>query len=457
MTAAEFDVVVAGGTVVTSQGSRPAHVCIRDGRFVRLAHGSPAPTASVLIDAGGLLILPGMIDSHVHLMDPGDSQREDFPHGTAAAAAAGVTTILEHTHAWPVTSVERLREKRAHLRGRSYVDFGLVAHVWPDALDGLEDLWHAGIAFFKIFTCSTHGIPGLDTDDLLTAFSTFARFNASCLVHCEDEMLTSRAEKRLRSVGREDPGLLMQWRSREAELLAVAQVALLSRLTRTRTVIAHASNAEVLAVITEERRRGAAVYAESCPQYFHLGEAEVNEHGALRKFTPPARIRSPHDENRMWALFNDGIIDQLSSDHAPSTRVQKLGVPFWDAPFGLPGLDTTFPLMIDAALSGRTSWERIIVGYCEQPARQFGLHRKRALAPGSDADLVLIDPSGRSTVDGSAIRSKAGWSPYEGRKLRGRIVATLLRGETVYREGVVFEPARGRFIPGPGVIPGSME
>lgn len=457
MTAAEFDVVVAGGTVVTSRGRRSAHVCIRGGRVVTLAYGSPAPAATVAVDATGLLVLPGMVDSHVHLMDPGDSQREDFPCGTAAAAAAGVTTIVEHTHAWPLTSVDRLREKLAHLHGRSYVDFGLAAHVWPDALDGLEDLWHAGIAFFKIFTCSTHGIPGLDTDALLTTFGTLARLGAPCLVHCEDEMLTSRAEKRLRSAGRDDPGLLMQWRSREAELLAVAQVALLSRLTRTPAVVAHASNAEVLEVIAEERRRGAAVRAESCPQYFHLREEEVNEHGALRKFTPPARIRSLHDENRMWALFNDGVIDQLSSDHAPSTRAQKTGVPFWEAPFGLPGLDTTFPLMIDAALRGRTSWERIVAAYCEQPARQFGLHRKRALAPGADADLVLIDPAARSTVDAAAIRSKAGWSPYEGRELRGGIVATMLRGEIVYRGGVVPEPARGRFVPGPGAIPGSLE
>jgi len=215
-----FDLVVRGGLVITPRGRAPLDIYVCEGKVMTLEPRHRRHKASQVIDAEGLLVLPGMVDTHVHLMDPGDDSREDFPSGSAAAACNGVTTIVEHTHSWPITTVDRLAEKREYLHGRSYIDFGLAAHVWPDRLPELPALWRAGITFFKIFTCQTHGVPAIHADLMLEVLGAIADFDGACLVHCEDDLMTARAERLLREAGRDDPGVLPEWRSREAELVA---------------------------------------------------------------------------------------------------------------------------------------------------------------------------------------------------------------------------------------------
>ena len=442
-------IVVRGGTVVTARGRAPLDLLIRAGRVAAvLPRGDAAGATS--IDADGLLVLPGFVDTHVHLMEPGDGSREDFPAGTRAALSQGVTTIVEHTHGWPVTTPGRLAEKLSRVDGRSWVDYGLAAHAWPDKLAELGSLWQAGITFFKIFTCDTHGIPGMGTDLLLEALGLLARLGAPSLVHCEDGPITAAAERQLRELGRSDPWILPEWRSREAELVAVTATCLLARLTGARATIAHASSPDVLAVVAAAAAAGGDVVAETCPQYLLLAEDEVGEHGALRKFTPPARLRSSADADRMWAALHDGRVHHVSSDHAPSTRAQKAAGSIWDAPFGLPGLDTTAPLLIDAALTGRTSLERMVEAYATAPARRYGLRGKGDLRPGCDADLTLIDPGARRVLADSAVRSRAGWTPYAGREVHGQVVATMLRGTVTAWRDEPAEPPGGRFLPGPG-------
>lgn len=225
----------------------------------------------------------------------------------------------------------------------------------------------------------------------------------------------------------------------------------MARLTGARLVIAHASNADVLALLARERAAGAPVLAETCPQYLHLREEEVQELGALRKFTPPARIRSAEDEARMWAALRDGLIHHLSSDHAPATLEQKRAGDVWEVHFGLPGVDSTMPLMLDAALRGEITVERLVETYATAPARLYGLTGKGRVEPGADADLALVDPQARWTLSDEEVISKAGWTPYNGREVRGSVVATLLRGRVIARDGAA--PAGkpdGRFVAGAG-------
>ena len=165
--------------------------------------------------------------------------------------------------------------KRDYLRGRSYVDYGLAAHVWPDHLAELASLWRAGVTFFKIFTCETHGVPAIHADLMLEVLSAIAGFDGACLVHCEDDLMTARAEKLLREARRADAGVLPEWRSREAELVAIGTVALLARLTGARVTVAHMSSSEALAVLGAQRRLGSPAVAETCPQYLLLREDEV--------------------------------------------------------------------------------------------------------------------------------------------------------------------------------------
>ncbi len=445
------ELALKGGTVVEPVGERRANVYVDDGRIVQVTEEDRPADRSV--DVSGLIVLPGMVDSHVHLMDPGQTAREDFPTGTRAAAAAGVTTIVEHTHAHPVRSASDLREKVAYLEGRSNVDFGLAAHTWPDDLGSLAGSWEAGVTFFKIFTCTTHGVPGLDEAGLSAALTELAAIGAPSLIHCEDEAITEEAEQRLRALGRTDGGLLVEWRSRAAEEVAVRMVVDLLARTGARGTIAHVSTPEVGKLISEGRANGADVAAEACPQYFALREDDVVRWGALRKFTPPARARSDEDVDAMWRLIREGVLTHFSTDHAPSTLDQKLAGDIWEAPFGLPGLDTTLPFLLDAAFGRRIALRDVVRLYAEAPARRYGLdHRKGHLAPGADADMILVDPTLRWTVRNRDIVSKAGWSPYEGRSFHGKAIATYLRGELITEDGTCLDERTGRFLAGGGAL-----
>lgn len=438
----------AGGTVVTAAGTRRAHVVVEDGVVARIDDEDPR---GEVVDVTGMLLFPGMVDTHVHLMDPGPTEREDFPTGTRAAAARGATTIVEHTHAHPVRHPDDLAAKRAHLEGRSNVDYGLAAHVWPDRIDGIGDLWRAGVTFFKIFTCTTHGVPAIDPAHMRRTLGEIAAVDGRALVHCEDESITAEAERVLREDRRADPWVLVEWRNREAELSAVASTAVLAAAAGAVITLAHVSSADVVQVVESARRWGADIAAEACPQYFALAEDEVRSEGPLRKFTPPARIRSDEDRTAMWDAVRRGAYSHFSTDHAPSTLAQKNAGGIWEAPFGLPGLDTTFPFLIDAALRGEIELSDVARMSATAPALRYGLApRKGDLRPGGDADIVVVDPEGSWTVTDDQVLSKAGWSPYSGTAFRGAIRSTWLRGEQIAEDGRPHDARTGQFLAGAG-------
>jgi dihydroorotase (multifunctional complex type) len=440
----KFDCEITNATIVDPRGRYRGTIAISDEKVAGILAG-PSGSAARTIDAESLVALPGMVDQHVHFMDPGDTTREDFIHGSGAAAVGGVTTVVEHTHSNPVLTAEDLREKREHLKDRSVIDFGLMAHVFPDTIKHVPDLWEDGVAMFKVFTCTTHGVPGLLPDDLLRLFRSLSDAGARALVHCEDEFITEDNEERLRTALRDDYGIIPEWRSTEAELVAVNTVALLARLTGANITIAHASQPCVIDLVRRERELNAVLSIESCPQYFYLDADDVREHGPARKFTPPAR-EAPAGE-LMWERLAGGEIDLISTDHAPSTLDQKFGSDIWDCPFGLPGVETTLIMLLNAVSEEKLTLERLVQTYSETPARLLGLYpRKGAIRVGSDADVVLVDTEQEHVLSNENIVSKSGWTPFDGRCVTGRPVMSLLRGQMVAENGkVAVEPGIGRF------------
>ncbi len=447
-----YELAIENVTLVSPHGRQRAHLYVQDGRIAAMAATTAEQQgAARRVDGTGLLALPGAVDGHVHFMDPTEPDREDFISGTSAAAVGGVTTVIEHTHSAPVRDAGELRAKVARLRGRALIDFGLAAHVWPDRLASLEDAWRAGATFVKIFTCTTHGVPGLDNAHVYRTFERLARFDGLALVHCEDESLTVEAEHELRQAGAGGGHIIPLWRNREAESVAVGAVALLAARTGARVTIAHASNPEVVNMAAGYRAQGARLWTESCPQYFYLREDEVLKEGAFRKFTPPARARSQADTDAMWEALRRGLITHVSSDHAPSTKRHKnRGI--WEAPFGLPGVETTLPMLLKGVAEGRLDLERLVDVVAETPSRLYGLYpRKGALAVGSDADIVLVDPEAHRRLADDDVVSRAGWTPYAQTELHGLPVMTFSRGRLVAQNGkAVGEPSWGEFLPGPG-------
>jgi dihydroorotase (multifunctional complex type) len=445
----KMNLLVVGGTVVWPAGRARLNIGISNGRIAYI--GPETPDADATIDAGGLVVLPGGVDTHVHLMDPSSTDRENFPSGTDAAAHAGVTTIIEHTHGGPVRSPSDLVEKTEYLRGRSNVDFGLAAHAWTGESHLVRPLWEAGAAFFKVFTCTTHGVPGHDAGALLAHLQATSDLGARSLIHCEDESLVAGAEEALHATGRSDGGAIWQWRNRDAEITATAVAALLVRRSQAKATIAHVSHREVAQYIMREREAGGDIAAECCPQYFMLREQDVVDNGAIRKFTPPARARTETDEADMWRLLREGVLTHISSDHAPSSLKHKHSGDLWQVHFGLPGVDTTMPALISAVAKGFLSWEDIARVYAEAPARLYGLWpRKGAIRVGFDGDLALVDPSANWTLKDSEIRSLAGWSPYSGTVMRGRVVQTILRGQTIATTESTTDLRAGSWLPGAG-------
>jgi dihydroorotase (multifunctional complex type) len=440
-----FETEIANATIVTPHERYRGTLGISEGRIAAILR-EPSASTGRTIDAEGLVALPGMVDQHVHFMDPGDNAREDFIHGSQAAAIGGVTTVVEHTHSNPVLTADDLRQKRQYLEDRSVVDFGLTAHVFSDSIVHVDSLWQEGVAMFKAFTCTTHGVPGLLPDDLLRLFRFLTDVGARALVHCEDEFITEDNEERLRAALRDDYGVIPEWRSVEAELVAVNTVALLARLTGANITIAHASQPEVIDLVRREQNLGAPLSIESCPQYFYLDANDVREHGPTRKFTPPAREKPAG--KLMWERLASGEIDLISTDHAPSTLEQKFSSDIWDCPFGLPGVETTLTMMLNAVNGGQLTLERLVKVYSATPARLLGIYpRKGALYVGSDADIVLVDMQQEHTLRNEDIVSKAGWTPFDGQRVRGRPVMTFLRGNLIAKSGeAIADPGAGRFV-----------
>lgn len=448
----KVDLVVRDAVIVSPQGRVRGDLLVHEGRVAGVV-ASGAGEGAEVVEASGLYLLPGGVDPHVHMQDPGLTEREDFITGTGAAAVGGTTTIVEHHRSIPfVMNAQVLWEKVEHLRARGLVDWALFGGIDPDNLHELRGMWEAGAAAFKLFTCNLHGAKAVLPDKMLEAFREVASFDGLVLVHAEDEFITAANEARLKAEGRKDPRVIPEWRSREAELVAVATTALLARLTGCRVVLAHASHPAVLDLVNRERAQGARMWVESCPQYFYLSEDQIEAWGPWHKFTPPARDRESAEE--MWQRLELGHIDMVTADHAPATKEDKARgeQDIWDCSFGLPGVETVLPLMLTGVNEGRVSLERVVAARSQLPAQVYGLWpRKGHLGVGADADFVLVDMEAEKTLRDEDIVSKVGWTPYRGMKVKGLPVRTYVRGRLVAADGKpVGEPGWGQFLPGPG-------
>jgi len=413
--------IVRGGTVVTATGAEIADIAIEDGRITAVAQDLERDGDE--IDATGLHVFPGGIDSHVHFNEPGRTEWEDIAHGSAALAAGGYTAFIDMPlNNLPVTTtVEAFDLKVEAMRRSSRVDFGIWGGLVPDNLDQLDGLVERGVMGFKAFMCPS-GIdefPACDERTLREGMNRIAELHSILLVHAEDPfMLREQAGPAARD--------FLQSRPAEAELAGITAAIAMARDAGCRLHIVHVSTARGADLIADAQRHGVDVSGETCPHYLLYTADDVERLGGIGKCAPPFRDASDH--KRLWRM------PMVVSDHSPSTLHLKLGDDFRKTWGGISGCQTTRQLML---ARGPLELAEVAAVTSTNIAERFGVTGKGDIAPGFDADLWIVDLDHESVLRGEDLLYKNPFSAHEGQKLRGRTVRTLVRGQ---------DPGRGQLI-----------
>jgi allantoinase len=442
-------VIVRGATVVTPATAAVADVRIADGVIAEVGPDLAAEGHDAL-DARGLLALPGVVDAHVHLNDPGRAHWEGFATGTAALAAGGTTTAIDMPlNAIPPTvDGAAFDAKVAAAEGALSVDVALWGGLVPGDLDRLDELAARGVVGFKAFM-SASGVDEFPAADELTLYEGMARAAALGLpvaVHAESDALTARLAARAVAEGRTTMRDYLASRPVAAETAAIAQAVALAQATGCALHVVHVSTGRGVALVAEARARGVDVTCETCPHYLALDADDAERLGAVAKCAPP--LRAAADQAELWERLLAGDIDLLGSDHSPSPAQLKASDDAFAIWGGISGAQTLLAVAYDAGVAQRGLAPAVLARLlAAAPADRLGLPAgKGRLEPGADADLVLLDPAGTWTVDRDDLLDRHRLSPFAGRTLRGRVVRTLLRGNTVAVDGRAAGPPEGRIV-----------
>lgn len=440
--------------VVLPDGIRPATIVVTDGRIAAIEphSGKPNDGAASTIEAGSSVVMPGLVDSHVHINDPGRAEWEGFDTATRAAAAGGVTTLIDMPlNSIPsTTTVAALEAKRRAASGRCHVDVGFWGGVVPGNARDIEPLANAGVRGFKCFL-SPSGVDEFDhvsESDLREAMPIIAATGLPLLVHAEWPALLREPDRRA------DPRSYATWldsRPATAEHAAIELLIELSARTGARVHIVHLASADALASIGGARANGVPITVETCPHYLTFCAEDVAEGDTALKCAPP--IRESEHRERLWRALADGHIDLVATDHSPAPAALKHVEDgnFIEAWGGIASLQISLPIVWTGAAERGIPIERLAQWMSAAPAKLAGLEgRKGAIRPGYDADLVIVDPDREMTVDASRLYHRHAVTPYDGARLRGVVMATMLRGEIVFEHGDCVGAPRGQtLIPDP--------
>jgi len=447
------ELVVRGGTVVTAEASVPADVGVDGGRVSALAPSLPAGRRE--IDATGLLVLPGGVDVHTHLdaQVGGVRSVDDFESGSAAAACGGVTTICDY--AWQArgqrltAAIEAWKTKAV---GRSHVDYGfhvIVSEASDATLAEIPRLVDIGYPSLKVFMINEFGI---GDEALLRVFEAAKKEGVIVNVHAENGDMLDHCTRTMLAAGRRDPRYYAQSRPALAEAEATRRAIDYAALVDAEVYIVHLSCADALEAVSAARKRGLRVWAETRPIYLALTEERYAVGGTeAAKVVGAPPLRTARDQAALWEGLRSGDIQTIGSDNTSWTVEQKAAgaQDFTQVPYGVPGLETEMPVIYSEGVSrGRIPLQTFVAAFSTNPARIFGLYpAKGTIARGSDADMVLFDPSRSGVVDERRLHSRAGYDPFHGFALRGLPVMTLSRGEVIARDGqLLSEAGRGRHL-----------
>ncbi len=422
-------------------------LAIEDGRIFKIGKESNMPKANAEINLNGLLVLPGLIDVHVHLRDEGKAYKEDFYSGTAAAAAGGITTVLDMPNNAPVTmSVETLRSRMEKAEKDSLIVVGFYS-AFPDDIKKIPEIMREGAFAFKLFLNEQIGGLNIDDDRALTeAFQTVAS-KIPVAVHAEDRSIVKNAEKVFKQKGQNDIAAFLEAHSEKAEVKAIERIIAIARKTGAHVHVCHVSTANGLRMVADAKKSGLSLTCEVTPHHLFLSSEDLKRLGTLALTVPPLRERN-HAES-LWEGVKNGVVDAIASDHAPHTIEEKEASVVWDVKVGVPGLETTLPLLLTEVNAGRIGLADVVRLMAENPAKIFNLKGRGSLKEGNKADLVVVGLKRRHRLDALRFHSKAKYSPFDGKLVKGKPVKTFVGGRLVMDEGeIVAKAGCGEIIKG---------
>ncbi|MEO1430102.1 MAG: dihydroorotase [Cyanobacteria bacterium J06633_8] len=409
-------------------------VLTRNGKILKVSPSDINDTPTRVIDADGLTLLPGVIDPQVHFREPGLEHKEDLFTASCACAKGGVTSFLEMPNTRPLTiTQEALNDKLERASSKCLVNYGFFIGA---TADNLSELLHANpTPGIKIFMGSMHGPLLVDPQEILEGI--FASGEILIAVHAEDQSRLRQRREEFANI--HDVAIHSQIQDNQAALIATQRALKLSKKYRRRLHILHMSTAEEANLLREDKPSW--VTAEVTPQHLLLNKTAYEEIGTLAQMNPP--LRTSHDNEVLWQALLDGVIDFIATDHAPHTLEEKAQV-YPKTPSGMPGVETSLPLMLTAAEEGRCSVAQVVNWMSTAVASAYSIPNKGLIAPGYDADLVLVDLNSRKKVRREELVTKCGWSPFEGWNLTGWPVTTIVGGEIVYHKGELNTEIRGK-------------
>ncbi len=429
-----FDLIVRGGVIVNHAGRGEGDVGVRDGKIAAIGDLRTASAGSV-IDAKGLHVLPGVIDTQVHFREPGKVYKEDLESGSRAAALGGVVAVFEMPNTDPATTtLASLEDKLTRAKGRMHVDHAFYAGAAVDNVDALVEMERApGCCGVKIFMGASTGSLLVQADEDVTRILAAVRRRVA--VHSEDEY---RMKERAGLVRPGDWTSHPEVRDAESALNCTRRLLAIARRLGKRIHVLHVSTADELPLLAQNRD---VATVEVLPNHLSLAAPEAYERlkGKAQQ-NPP--IRDAHHRDALWEAVRNGLVDVLGSDHAPHTAEEK-AKPYPQSPSGTPGVQTLVPLMLTHVAEGRLTLERFVDLTSAAPQRVFQLAGKGRLALGYDADLTLVDLAARRTITDAQQASKAGWTPFDGMTAKGWPTATIVRGQVVMRDDEVVEAHAG--------------
>jgi dihydroorotase len=431
-----FDLLIRGGTVVNHAGRSVSDIGVRAGK-IRAIGDLGSARAEQEVNARGLHILPGVIDTQVHFREPGMEHKEDLASGSAGAALGGVTGLFEMPNTKPPTTTRAaLEDKLTRARGRMWVDHAFYVGGIVDNAEELARLERLpGCCGVKMFMGSSTGNLLVEDDvGLDRVLSAIARRMA---VHCEDEPRLKERRSLIPEKGAH-PRQHPLWRDEFSALLATQRLLRAARAKRKRVHVLHVSTAEEIELLREHRD---VATVEVLPNHLTLVAPECYERlGSYAQMNPP--VRDERHRAALWAGIADGTVDILATDHAPHTRAEK-DAPYPASPSGMPGVQTLVPVMLDHVAHGRLTLERFVDLTSAGPQRVFGLAGKGRLACGYDADLTIVDLGAQRTIESSKMATKVGWTPFDGMRVTGWPMMTVIRGMVVMRDGQLLDAPRG--------------